>query len=64
MSSPRKRMRPVGGLEQPHDRARQRGLAAAGLAHQPERLALAQVEGHVVDGVDAADLAVDEDARP
>ena len=44
----------LGGLEQPHERARQRRLAAARLADEPERLALGEVERHVVDGVHAA----------
>ena len=44
MSSPRKRIVPVGRRRQPHDRARQRGLAAARLADEPERLALVERE--------------------
>ena len=48
----------VGRLEQAHDRAAQRRLAAAGLTHEPERLPFANREAHVVDGVHARDLAL------
>ena len=51
MSVPRKRIVPSVGLEQPQHRARQRRLAAARLADEAERLALAQRERHVVDRV-------------
>ena len=62
MSRPSKRIVPPVGFEQPHERARQRRLAAARLADEPERLARAQRERHVVDRVDVADRAVDEQA--
>ena len=55
--------RAAGRLEQPHDRARQRRLAAARLADEAERLALVQGERDVVDGMHVTDDAVDED-RP
>src|SRR5262245_35533122 len=44
-------------LEQPHDRSAERGLAAAGLADEAERLTLLDGERDVVHGVDASDLA-------
>src|SRR5262249_54861434 len=47
----------VGRFEQPHDRATERRLAAARLSHEPERLAFSHYEAHVVDGMDAGDLA-------
>ena len=50
------------GLEQPHQRPRQRGLAAARLPHQPHRLALVEGEADVVDGLDAGHLAAEHDA--
>src|SRR5436190_1465816 len=46
-----------GRFEQAHDRPAERGLAASGLADEPERLALVDGEGDVVDCVDPADLA-------
>src|SRR4029077_5279779 len=45
------------GLDQPQDAAAGRRLAAARLAHQPERLAGGDVKAHAVDGMDALDLA-------
>src|SRR5215470_3743561 len=51
-----------GRLDQSQDRAARRGLAAAGLAHQPERLAAHDVERHVVHRVHARDLAREEAA--
>ncbi len=45
-----------GGLLQPHQRAAQRGLAAAGLAHQPQRLARQHLEADAGHGLDAAGL--------
>ena len=62
MSRPRKRSAPVGGLEQPHDAARQGALAAARLAHHAQRLALVEAQRDVVDGMHVADRAVDEHA--
>ena len=38
-------------VEQAREHAHERGLAAARLAHQTEALARADLEGHVVDGV-------------
>ncbi len=49
-------------LEQAHDRPRQRRLAAARLADEPQRLALDEREGDVVDRVHRADDPVDEHA--
>ena len=46
--------RAVGRLEQPQQRAADRRLAAAALAHQPQRLAAADAERHAVDGIDLA----------
>ncbi len=47
---------PAGRLDQPGDQAAGGGLAAARLAHQAQRLALAHVEADAVDGLDRADL--------
>src|SRR5204863_8319400 len=44
-----------GGLDRAQHRAAGRGLAAARLAHQPQRLALADREAHAIDGIDLAD---------
>ena len=52
---------PAGGLEQAHDQARRRALAAAGLAHDPQRLAAAHLEADAVDRLDGADLALKHD---
>ena len=41
MSVPSKLISPDGGVVEPGDQATGRGLAAAGLTHQAERLALA-----------------------
>ena len=38
--------------DQPHDRERRDALAAAGLAHDAERLALTDLERDVIDGID------------
>ena len=46
------------GLQGAHDAARRRRLAAAALAHQRQRLALLDIEGHVVDGAHVADSTV------
>ena len=45
-----------GGIDEAHEHAGQRGLAAAGLADQSERLALRQLERHAVDGEQARPL--------
>ena len=63
MSLPRKRMLAAGRVDQPHERADQRRLAAARLADDPERLALPRAKRDVVDGVDLPDLAVDDQPR-
>ena len=52
---------PAGGIDQAHDRAGQRRLAAARLAHQADGLPLGDVQRHVVHGVHPRDLAVDEE---
>ena len=41
-----------------------RGLAAAALAHQAQRLAAVDKERDAVDGLDRPDLALDQDAAP
>jgi hypothetical protein len=48
-------------LEQLDDGSAERRLAAAGLAHEAEGLALVEGEADVVDGLDARDLAVEEE---
>jgi hypothetical protein len=52
---------PRGRLEQAHQAPGQRRLAAAGLADDPERLAAIDREADVVDGLDRADLLLEED---
>ena len=52
-----------GRLEQLDDRPAERRLAAAGLADQPEGLALVQGDADVVDGLDARHSPVEEDSR-
>ena len=47
-------------LEQPDDRAAERRFAAAGLADEADRLPRAHGEGHVVDGVNSPDLALEQ----
>ena len=49
-----------GRLDEAEDAAASGGLAAARLAHQPQRLALEDAERHVIDGVDARDLSGEE----
>src|SRR3546814_1881604 len=44
-------------LDQPEDAASRRGLAAAGLADDPERFAGLEFEADAVDGIDPVDLA-------
>src|SRR3954447_2156888 len=53
----------AGGREQAGDQPAGRGLAAPGLAHQPQRAALDDLEGDAVDGLDVADRAVHEPRR-
>ena len=48
-------------LEQLHDAARHRRLAAAGLADDAERLALPEGEADPVDGLHGADLLLEDD---
>jgi hypothetical protein len=47
---------PRGGLDEAEDRAAERALSAARLAHEAERLAAADVERGAVDGVDDGGL--------
>src|SRR6185295_4996668 len=49
-------------LDQPQDAAPGGGLAAARFADEAERLAGGDVEAHVIDGVDAIDLAREDPA--
>ena len=51
----------VGSRSRTTQRAEGR-LAAARLAHQPERLALLELEADVVDGLEAGDLLLEHDA--
>ncbi len=51
-----------GRLLQHHQQLGDRGLAASGLAHYAERLALEEVEGDAVDRLDRPDLLLEEDA--
>ena len=48
-----------GRLDEPHQDADQRRLAATRFADDPERLALAQRKRHIVDGMHMPDLAID-----
>ena len=50
MSSPSKRMAPARGADQVQRRTPERGLAAAALAHQSERLATIQSEADAIHG--------------
>ena len=50
-----------GGVEQTHHDARERGLAAAGLPHQAERLARIDLEVDAVDRVHVADVVLEQD---
>ena len=62
MSRPSKMIRPAGRLEQPHDAAGQRRLAAARLADDAERLALAaRVKRDAVDRLHRRDLLLEDD---
>ena len=55
------RDRAGGRVEQPHDAARHRRLAAAGLADDAERLAAVEREADVVHGLDGRDLLLEDD---
>jgi hypothetical protein len=54
---------PARRVVEPQDRAADRRLAAAGLSDEPQRLAAANLEADVVDGLDVTDVAVEHDAR-
>ena len=54
--------RALGGFEQAHHDAGQRGLAAPGLPHQAERLAGVDLEVDTVDRVHVTDVALEQDA--
>ena len=58
----RKQTSPLGRLRRPQDQSPGRGLAAAGLADQAERLALVDLEADAVDGLDLADHAAQQPA--
>ena len=60
MSSPSKRMPTGVGALEGDGEASDGGLAAARLPHQAEGLALADGEGDVGDGLDAADLSLEQ----
>jgi hypothetical protein len=49
-----------GRLHQPAQQTRSRALSAPGLADDAERLALDHVERNAIDGLDRADLALDQ----
>src|SRR5205823_4024492 len=51
----------AGRIEQPHDAARKRRLAAAGLADDAECLPLVQRERDAVDGFHRRDLLLEDD---
>src|SRR3954454_21481399 len=53
--------RPAGGVEQPVDQPRGRGLPATGLPHDSERLAAPHVERDPVDRADRAHLLLEDD---
>ena len=59
---PRSTAVPAVGFSRPHQQLGQRGLAAAGLADDAERLALLQLEADAVDRLDRADLLLEDDA--
>ncbi len=48
-------------LEEPEHRPPDRRLAAAGLADETERLAARDPQAHAVDGLDVADVPVEDD---
>ena len=51
-----------GGVDEAQQQPPDRRLAAAGLADEPERLAAADVEAHVVDGLDLGDRPLQDPA--
>ena len=51
-----KRDGPGSRLFEPYDHSPCRGLTASALAHETKRLAPANLEGHVLDGLDSAML--------
>ena len=51
------------GLLEPDDAAARGGFPAAGLAHQPKRLARLDGEAHALDGMDARESAAKQAAR-
>src|SRR5438874_11488106 len=48
-------------IEEPHDAARERRLAAARLAHDPQRLSFVEREGDAVHGLHRGDLPLEDD---
>ena len=48
---PSTRTFPPAGLDQAENHPRQRGFAGAGFAHQPQRLAGFDGQGHILDDV-------------
>ena len=61
MSWPSKWIVPPVGFVEPQDGAADRGLAAAGLAHEAERLAAPDLKRDVVDCPDVPDMAVEDE---
>ena len=61
MSRPSKMILPPGGIEQAHDAARHRRLAAARLADDAERLAAVDGEGDAVHRLHGGDLLLEDD---
>src|SRR6266404_2632757 len=53
---------PAGRVEEPHDAARERGLAAARFADDAQRLALVQRQGNAVDRLHGRDLLLEDDS--
>ena len=64
MSRPSKINAPGGQLVQAHEAAPECRLAAAGLAHEPDRLAGAHLERDLVDRLHACHLAADHPSPP
>jgi hypothetical protein len=62
MSRPSNQIVPVGRVVQAHRDARERALAAPGLADQPDRLARVDVEVDTIDGVHRANLLLEDDS--
>src|SRR4029453_14052142 len=52
----------VGRLVEAQDRAADRRLSASGLAHEAERLPACDLERDAGDGLDVADVAVEDEA--